>query len=70
MFTTTSLTGVGIAVFFVTQALRMLGVVEVDQNQVANVVTSAIQVISFVMMVWGQARRPDISTFFFKAPQA
>jgi len=64
------MTGVGIAVFFLTQAMRMFGIVDVDQNQVANVVTALVQVVSFVMMVWGQARRPDISTFFFKAPQA
>jgi len=66
-FTETSMTGTGITVFVIIIALHALGIFNAD-NQVAQIVQNVVQIASFVLMVWGQARRPDISGFLFKVP--
>lgn len=51
--------GSGIIVAVLAFALPLFGV-PVDQNAVAAFVDNVAKVIGFVLMVWGQARRPDL----------
>lgn len=52
--------GTGILVFFLTNFLTFIGVVNVDESLVAEVVVSVLNIVSFVWMVWGQLRRKDL----------
>lgn len=54
------MTGTGIAVMLIAAALNWFGVVNVDSDQITKIVNAAVQVGSFVLMVWGQVRRPDL----------
>lgn len=62
-----SLTGVGIIVFAIVQLLGYFNIV-VPQNDVQSVVESAVQIGSFLAIVWGQYRRPDLKVGLFRTP--
>lgn len=54
-----SLGGVGMYAFLLATALRLLGV-DVEEGVVTEFVVSLLQVIAFVVWVWGQVRRSDL----------
>jgi hypothetical protein len=64
MFQNISMTGTGLVVLLINlafQALSHYGVhVNVLPDQVSAFVDAASQVVSFVLMIWGQLRRPDL----------
>ena len=54
-----SLGGIGMYAFLLATALRLLGV-EADINQITEFLVSLLQVVAFVVWVWGQVRRSDL----------
>jgi uncharacterized membrane protein len=61
-----SFTGVGAAIVVLLEAiLPMLGI-EVPEGGVAKAVEGVVTFVGFVLLVYGQWRRPDVSGFVFK----
>jgi len=61
MFSTFSMTGSGIVIFAVMAGLKYLNVNGVSEDQVAGAIANGVQLVSFVMMLWGQIRRSDLN---------
>lgn len=53
------MTGSGIIVILIGYGLSFFGV-HVGSDQVTVAVTNAMQVVGFVVSIWGQLRRPDL----------
>lgn len=66
MFTNTSMTAVGILVYFITFALNYFGITNIDDSQIAQVAESVAYIAGFVLMVWGQLRRKDLQYGMFR----
>lgn len=54
------MTGSGIVIFAVMAGLKYLNVNGVSEDQVAGAIANGVQLLSFVMMLWGQIRRSDL----------
>ncbi len=65
MFTSVSMTGTGLVVLLITYALQWLGV-SFDQNQIAIIVKDVVEVVGWVLTIWGQLRRKDLSMGLFR----
>ena len=63
--TNTSMAGVGMYGFIIASLLRMLGV-EVEQTEVDNFLLAGLTVVTFLMWVWGQLRRTDLTAGLFR----
>lgn len=53
--------GVGI----LTLVLSLLGI-NISDNDILSFWSELMGVISFILMIWNQVKRPDITWFFFK----
>lgn len=62
MFKNTSKAGVGLWITILTLIIQMFGL-DISDQQVIEVVHAAAQVVGFVLLVWGQLDRTDL-TFF------
>lgn len=60
-----SLTGTSIAVFVLSLLAKRFGY-EVTEGSLTQLVTDVISIASFVGMVYGQYRRPEVSSFILK----
>lgn len=65
MFTNVSMTGTGMGVLILVGVLQWLGI-SFDANQATTIVKDIVEVGSFVLMVWGQLRRADLSWGFWR----
>lgn len=65
MFQNVSMTGTGIAVYLVGLALNHAGI-NYDAGQLAGAVDGAFVVVGFVLTIWGQLRRRDLSMGLFR----
>ena len=54
-----SMTGSGVVVALIVAGLKLFGI-EVGGEETAKFVESGATVISFVLMIWGQVRRPEL----------
>lgn len=59
MFTNLSMAGTGLIISILAFVLPIFGV-NVDQGTVTQFVDNIVKVIGFIMIVWGQMRRPDL----------
>lgn len=60
-----SLTASGIAVYAITWVLTHFGASAVDSNAILSFVSVGGQLLGAIMTIWGQARRQDITGFFW-----
>jgi len=60
-FTLVSKNGTAMVVLALAYILPFLGVVDVQESEIGAFVDNAMKVISFVLMVWSQIERPDLS---------
>lgn len=65
MFNTVSLTGTGIVVFVLVQVLSYFNII-VPETQVQSAVEAIIQIVSFLMIIYGQIRRADMAYGLFR----
>lgn len=59
MFNTISMTGTGMIIALLAFGLPYIGI-NLDQNTITQFVDAVAQVISIILMAWGQIRRPDL----------
>lgn len=59
MFKSLSMAGTGLYVFIVITACQFFGVT-IGNEQATGIVENVVQLVSFVLMVVGQARRPEL----------
>lgn len=62
MFKSTSKAGVGLWITILTLIIQMFGL-DISDQQIIEAVHAAAQVAGFVLLVWGQLDRTDL-TFF------
>lgn len=65
MFQNVSMTGTGIAVYLIGLALSNAGL-NYDAGQLAGAVDGAFVIVGFVLTIWGQLRRADLSMGLFR----
>ena len=62
----TSLTGVGATIVtFINLVLPLLGF-DIDPLETEGVVISAVNIVGFITMIYGQWRRKEVTGFIFK----
>lgn len=59
MLSNISMTGAGVVLGLLTVGLPIFGV-HVDNTQLGDMVNKAFEVLSFILMIAGQLRRPDL----------
>jgi hypothetical protein len=62
----TSLTGVGALMVTVINFVFPFFGIEVEPFETEAFVLSILNVVGFVSLIWGQARRPEVTNFLFK----
>lgn len=62
----TSLTGIGAVIVTVLNLVFPLFNIDVESSQVESFVVQTLNIIGFITLIWGQARRPDVKNFLLK----
>lgn len=65
MFNNFSMTGTGLAVVIITAGLAHFGIVPAD-GQIVNLINDGLTVVGWVLTVWGQLSRADLSWGFWR----
>lgn len=60
MFTTTSMTGWGVAIVTILNAILPALGIEFEEGALTSVMESLLNIIGFIMMIVGQYRRGDL----------
>lgn len=60
-----SMVGTGGIVVVIEFAFKVLNI-QVPEGSVLHTLNAAIEVIGYILLVWGQIRRPDTSWFILK----
>jgi hypothetical protein len=63
---TASMTGVGATIVIILNAVLPLFGIEVEEGVVAQGVMGVVNFVGFVLLIVGQARRPEVTGFIFK----
>ena len=65
MFTKTSMTGAGAIIVVLEQLFSVVGIT-FPEGTIGDVVHSIVVIVGFILLVWGQVRRQDLTLGLFR----